>query len=214
MRIKLMAAAFVLSAAGLVAAPVASAQAAAPTVRSGMEINVDETIITATSCTLGAVVSPTKALTAGHCGHVGQEVYDEHGVTIGRITANRITKGLDIAVIRLGRNTRAQIDSIGWSAPITKGERVTKNGVTTRFSAGTITDPKPKMRTAYGYSFAPPFLLQNTTISVRALLRSAEGDSGSGIRDAQGNVIGILSAGSSDTDTLIAPVSLLPANLR
>ncbi|MGC5246088.1 trypsin-like serine protease [Gordonia sp. DT219] len=213
MRIKLLAA-LVLGAVGLVAAPVATAQAAVPTVRSGMAINVDETIVTSTSCTLGAVVSPSKALTAGHCGHVGQVVYTDQGDVIGKITANQITRGLDIAVISLAPHTRAQLDSVAWGAAITKGERVTKMGVTSGFSAGTIADPKPTMRTAYGYSFAPPFLLQNSTVSVRAVLFSREGDSGSGIRDAGGNVVGILSAGASDNDTLVAPVSLLPAGLR
>lgn len=214
MRVKLIAA-LVLSALALVVAPVATAQAAPATaVRSGMKIEVDQSIVTSAVCTLGAVVSAKKAITAGHCGNVGQTVYTDRGVAIGRITANRINRGLDIAVIRLARNTRAQIDVVAWGSGFSKGEWLSKRGVTTGYTTGRVIDPKPTVRSAWGFTFAAPFLLRHTTASIRAQIRSAEGDSGSGVRDSSGRVVGILSAGASSNDTLIAPVSLLPANLR
>lgn len=91
---------------------------------------------------------------------------------------------------------------------------VTKNGVTTGFSRGVVTDPKPTKRTARGIVWAPPFLLQHSTVSVRTNLLSKAGDSGSGVRDASGRIVGILSSGSSDRNTAVAPVSMLPGYLR
>ena len=157
-----------LSVGMLAAAPAVTAEAApATTVRSGMEIDVEESILTQSKCTLGAVVSPTRAITAGHCGEVGRAVYNARGTRIGTISANRITKGLDIAVIRLAPRQRVQVDRIDWNAGFFRGQVVTKNGVTTGFSRGVVTDPKPTKRTARGIVWAPPFLLQHSTVSVR-----------------------------------------------
>ncbi|MDL9939038.1 hypothetical protein QSJ18_20035 [Gordonia sp. ABSL1-1] len=214
MRKKFLAAA-VLVAGMVTATPAVTAEAApAVSVRSGMLIYVDETIITESKCTLGAVISPVKAITAGHCGEVGRSVYDNQGRKIGRISANRITKGLDIAVIRLVPRARVAVDTINWRSGFFRGQVVTKRGVTTGFTRGVISDPTPKRRTANGISFAPPFLVRHATVSVRANLRSAAGDSGAGIRDANGAIIGILSSGSSERSTAFAPVKLLPQYLR
>lgn len=204
-----------LSVGMLAAAPAVTAEAApATTVRSGMEIDVEESILTQSKCTLGAVVSPTRAITAGHCGEVGRAVYNARGTRIGTISANRITKGLDIAVIRLAPRQRVQVDRIDWNAGFFRGQVATKNGVTTGFSRGVVTDPKPTKRTARGIVWAPPFLLQHSTVSVRTNLLSKAGDSGSGVRDASGRIVGILSSGSSDRNTAVAPVSMLPGYLR
>ncbi|MCH5641791.1 MULTISPECIES: S1 family peptidase [unclassified Gordonia (in: high G+C Gram-positive bacteria)] len=214
MRMKFLAGAL-LSVGALVAAPAVTAEAApALTVRSGMEIDVEETIVTASECTLGAVLSPRKALTAGHCGEVGRGVYDARGNRIGTITANRIAKGLDIAVITLVPRARVQIDRINWSGQFFRGQPVSKNGVTTGFGRGVVTDPKPTKRTARGFVYAPPFLLQHSTISIRTSLLSKAGDSGSGVRDASGRIVGIVSSGASDRATAVAPVSYLPGYLR
>ncbi|MGV9859333.1 trypsin-like serine protease [Gordonia sp. NPDC003425] len=194
-------------------APAATARAAVLPVRSGMEIEVPQTLVTAAECTLGAVVSATDALTAGHCGNVGQDVYTGGGKRIGTIRANRINQGLDIAIIRLAPGTRAVVDPIDWSSGFRKGQTVTKFGVTSGFGRGVITDPRPEVRSARGFSLAPPFLILHDTVSVESSLVSRSGDSGAGVRDASGRVIGILSAGS-DTATLIAPVSLIPGHPR
>ncbi|AZG45108.1 chymotrypsin family serine protease [Gordonia insulae] len=213
MRIKMLVA-LVLTALGVVAAPAVTADAAAPSVRSGMRISVDQSIVTEAHCTLGAVISRSKAITAGHCGNVGQVVRDNAGVRIGTISANRITRRLDIAVIALAPRTRVQRDVIDWTSTFRQGGAVSKAGVTTGFGRGVVTDPKPTLRTARGFSFAPPFLIEYPTYSVRSDLLSRSGDSGAGVRDASGRVVGILSAGSSDRNTLIAPVSMLPRHLR
>ncbi|RPA10346.1 hypothetical protein EEB19_09125 [Gordonia sp. OPL2] len=208
-----VAVAVLLSALTIGAAPAVSAQAATPMVRSGMAIEVDDTIVTSARCTLGAVLSRTKAITAGHCGDVGQGVFDGSGTRIGTISANQITRRLDIAVIRLAPRSRVVVDTVNWTSGFWRGQKVTKRGVTTGFGSGVITDPRPTVRTAQGFSFAPPFLIRQATVSVRSTLVSQSGDSGAGVRDAAGRVVGILSAGSG-SDTLVAPVSALPASLR
>ncbi|MBY4572759.1 hypothetical protein ACN94_03970 [Gordonia paraffinivorans] len=199
--------------AGLVVAPAVTADAAVPKVRAGMEINVDETLITASSCTLGAVVSETKALTAGHCGKVGQVVYDRGGAPIGKITANEITRKLDIAVITLASHVATKLDVVGWNAVLEAGQPISKFGITTGHGTGQIIDSRPELITSQGFSLAPPFFLEQDTYSVKTTLRSQSGDSGAGVRDADGRVVGILSSGD-DEHTFIAPVSRLPMRLR
>lgn len=201
-------------AAGLIAAPTAAAQAAPTTdVRAGMEIRVPESIITDAECTLGAVLSRTQALTAGHCGNPGQAVYNAADKRIGTIRSNLVGTRLDVAVVRLAPGTNAHVDDIDWSGRFVTGQRISKDGVTTGHTAGQITDPKPTLRHSHGFSLAPPFLKNDTTYSVAGRLRSDSGDSGAGIRDGAGRVIGILSAGSGG-ETVFAPLSRIPANLR
>ncbi|MFT4042850.1 MAG: hypothetical protein QM673_06775 [Gordonia sp. (in: high G+C Gram-positive bacteria)] len=189
------------------------ARAAALTVRSGIEIEVHQTLVTSSECTLGAVVSRVTALTAGHCGNVGQQVYNGAGRRVGTIVANRINRGLDIAVIRLAPATQVMLDAIDWSPSLRRGQPVTKFGVNSGFGRGVIIDPTPRMRGARGISLAPPFLILRDTVSVRSSLLARSGDSGSGVRDSSGRVIGIVSAGT-ETETLVAPVSLLHGHLR
>ncbi|WP_244176084.1 trypsin-like serine protease [Gordonia lacunae] len=204
-----------VAATGLAAVgvPAATADAATTTVRSGMKITVDETIVTSTSCTLGAVISTSKALTAGHCGNVGQVVYSASGARVGTITANRITRQLDIAVITLAPRVASQQDAIDWDASFWRGQAVSKAGITTGYGQGVITEPRPVLRRAYGFSLAPPFVNQHATYSVDTTLRSEAGDSGAGVRDGRGRVVGILSSGD-ERSTAIAPVSKLPRDLR
>lgn len=203
-----------LSMTALLAAPAVTAQAAGPVVQSGMAIDVEETFITVGSCTLGGVLSQTRAITAGHCGQPGKAVYNSDGARIGSIGANRMDLGLDIAVVNLAPNVRVQVDSFDWSGSFYDGQVVSKAGITTGFTQGVVTNPVPTKRNIHGFSLAPPFLINAPTYSVDTNLHSKPGDSGSGIRDANGNIIGILSAGATDNDTLFAPISMLPAHLR
>ncbi|MEO9329481.1 trypsin-like serine protease [Gordonia aurantiaca] len=199
--------------AGLVASPAVTADAAVPKVRAGMEINVEETLITASSCTLGAVVSQRKALTAGHCGKVGQVVYDRAGVPIGKITANESARKLDIAVITLAPRVSTKPDVVDFDAVLQAGQPISKYGITTGRGTGQIVDPRPELITSHGFSLAPHFFLEQATHSVKTTLRSQGGDSGAGVRDADGRVVGILSSGD-DKYTFFAPVSRLPQRLR
>lgn len=204
-----------ISAITVVVAPVATAQAVAPpAIRSGMEINVRDSIITVSGCTLGAVIAPHRALTAGHCGNVGQPVLDGKENRIGSIVANRIDQGVDIAVIALDPQLRAQVDAIDWSGSFHRGQPVTKQGVTTGFGSGTVIDPTPTMRDANGFDLAPPFLINHVTVSISSTLVARPGDSGGPIREAGGRIVGIMSAASSDNTSVFTPVAALPANLR
>ncbi|MBA5846503.1 trypsin-like serine protease [Gordonia amicalis] len=197
----------------LVAAPAAVADAAVLTVRSGMAVSIDDSLVTANSCTLGAVISRTKALTAGHCGDVGRPVYDQKGHRIGTITANRIARQLDIAVIRLAPRVSARIDTVDWDAKFHRGQLVWKSGITTGYGTGKVTDPAEVLRTSHGVSLTPPFLTSHDSYSIQTSLRSESGDSGAGVRNSRGQVVGILSSATIE-GTVVVPVSRLPRALR
>ncbi|ASR05373.1 trypsin-like peptidase domain-containing protein [Gordonia rubripertincta] len=199
--------------AALVSTPAVVADAATPTVRSGMEISIDDTVVTSNSCTLGAVISAKKALTAGHCGVVGRAVHDRTGKRIGTITANRVAQRLDIAVIGLVPRTAARIDPVDWNAKFGRGQLVWKSGITTGYGTGKVTDPAEVLRTSHGFSLAPPFLTSHESYSVQTSLRSESGDSGAGVRDSRGRVVGILSSATLE-GTVVVPVSRLPRALR
>lgn len=214
MRAKLVASVLAASAVA-VAAPAAVAPAAPSTpVRSGMEIRLPETIITDAKCTLGAVVSRSRAYTAGHCGEPGKAVYNVKGARIGTVTSNLLnSRHLDVAVITLARDTNPQVDVVDWAGRFRNGQVVTKFGVTTGRTRGVVTEATPTLRGAHGVTLAPPFLKLQETYSVDTNLRSAQGDSGGGVRNASGAVVGILSSGTGDSTTF-APLSRVPGYLR
>ncbi|MEO9329471.1 trypsin-like peptidase domain-containing protein [Gordonia aurantiaca] len=193
--------------------PVAVAGATPTTVRSGMEIGIDDTLLTTNNCTLGAVISRTKALTAGHCGAVGRPVRDRHGTRIGTVTANRVARDLDIAVIRLAPRAVIRVDDVNWNPRFFRGQPVTKVGVATGFGKGKVTDPSLVKRTSAGFSLAPPFVTVHDSYSIQTSLHSQLGDSGAGVRDTRGQVVGILSSGTAD-GTIVVPLSKVPRSLR
>lgn len=193
---------------------VAAAAPAPVTVRSGIEIDVDDSIVTTAVCTLGAVISPSKAVTAGHCGAAGQLVRNRGNQVIGRITANLIRQRADLAVITLRPNVRAVVDPINWGARFTRGEALSKFGTVSGFTRGQVNDPRLITAVAHGFSLRPPFVISQSTLTINTTIHSTEGDSGAGIRDRSGGIVGILSSGSGPRDTQFAPLSLLPKNRR
>ncbi|GAA1458410.1 hypothetical protein GCM10009619_15520 [Williamsia maris] len=190
-----------------------NAAAATPQVRSGIEIDIDDTVFTTAVCTLGAVITPSKAVTAGHCGEVGKSVYDRNGVRIGSITANLLSRQADLAVISLARGVHGRVDAVDYASRFDRGQPVSKNGATSGFTTGYVTDPAFRKRVARGFVLRPPFLEAHTTVTVDSRLRSVSGDSGAGIRSG-GRIVGILSSGTDRDDTAFAPLSLLPPRLR
>lgn len=61
-------------------------------------------------CSL-TIIEKQFALTAGHCGEVGSEVYSTpEGIIIGKITENLLTSGtgVDVAVISLSQKTKGK----------------------------------------------------------------------------------------------------------
>ncbi|GAB09533.1 hypothetical protein GOARA_043_00080 [Gordonia araii NBRC 100433] len=217
------------------AAPAAAAPAAGgATITSGMEIRRPTTIITESKCTLGAVVSNTRALTAGHCGKRGEKIYTVKGDQIGTITSNLIGRHADIAVISLVPGARVKRDNIDWGARVAQGAAVSKSGATTGLSRGVVVNAKPKLIKAVecpvpgpfaiACAFAPPSLLVNqSTYVVETTFRSESGDSGAGVRRGDGAIVGIVSSkaiGATDSKqrplqrSYYTPVSLVPGNLR
>lgn len=217
------------------AAPAAAAPTASdPTIASGMEIRHPTSIVTEAKCTLGAVISRTRALTAGHCGKRGEEIFTVKGDKIGTVTTNLISRHADIAVITLVPGQQVKVDTIDWVAKAGQNAAVSKFGATTGLSRGVVINPKPQMIDAVecpvpgplviACAFAPPSLLVNqSTFVVETSFRSEGGDSGAGVRLGGGPIIGIVSSkaiGATDaknreiTRSYYTPVSLVPANLR
>ncbi|WP_168697947.1 trypsin-like peptidase domain-containing protein [Gordonia paraffinivorans] len=213
MGIRLRALTSVGAALAVVGGPAAIADAAPPTVRSGMQISIDETILTVNNCTLGAVISRGKALTAGHCGALGRAVRDRHGNRIGTVAANHVGRKLDVAVISLAPRAEIRVDEIDWQPGFVRGQVVTKNGIATGSGRGKVTDPVPAVRTSAGFSLAPPFVDVHESYTISTTLRSEMGDSGAGVRNARGRVVGILSSGTAD-GARVVPLSKLPKALR
>ncbi len=218
-----------------VAAPAMAAPTTDSTViASGMEIRRPTTIITEAKCTLGAVINSTRALTAGHCGKKGEDLFNTNGDKIGTITSNLISRHADIAVVTLLPGQRVKVDRIDWGAKVKQGEPVSKYGATTGLSRGVVVTPKPQLIQAVecplpgpltiACAFAPPSLLVNqSTLVVEATFRSEGGDSGAGIRANGGPIVGILSSkalAATDSEnravtrSFYTPVSLVPKSLR
>ncbi|GAB09532.1 hypothetical protein GOARA_043_00070 [Gordonia araii NBRC 100433] len=211
---------------------------AAPTapVTSGMEIRTEKVLVdfgagqlvTPSKCTLGAVISPSRALTAGHCGKRGTKVYNAQRRKIGTITANLIGRRADIGVIALVPGLRVRVDSIDWGSRVAAGSPVSKSGITTGLTRGVVLDPRPKLARAVecppltpseACRVLPPALLVNqSTYVVATNFRSRPGDSGSGVRNGSGQVVGIVSSIPADPKakqrSFYAPVALVPGHLR
>ncbi|MFT3899675.1 MAG: trypsin-like serine protease [Gordonia sp. (in: high G+C Gram-positive bacteria)] len=230
------------------AAPASAApKLAAPgtPVYSGMEIRINKPVAdlgvavlaTASKCTLGAVVSSGRALTAGHCGKRGTKIYTKSGAQIGTVTANLIGAKADIGVISLIRGLGTRVDSIDWSSRVAKGSPVSKSGITTGTTRGTVIDPRQKLLRAVECPYpnlipgsssilcaiTPPQLLVNqSTYVVETSFKSQPGDSGSGVRNGSGQVVGIVSSipqavdakGNPIIRSFYTPVSRVPGNLR
>ena len=73
---------------------------------------------------LGAVINSTRALTAGHCGKKGEDLFNTNGDKIGTITTNLISRHADIAVVTLLPGQRVKVDRIDWGAKVKQGEPV------------------------------------------------------------------------------------------
>ncbi|MFT4199858.1 trypsin-like serine protease [Gordonia sp. (in: high G+C Gram-positive bacteria)] len=230
------------------AAPASAApKLAAPgtPVFSGMEIRIDKpiadlgvaTLATGAKCTLGAVVNSGRALTAGHCGKRGTKIYDKKGAQIGTVTANLIGARADISIVSLVRGMSTRVDSIDWGSRVAKGSPVSKTGITTGTTRGNVVDPRQKLLTAVECPYpnlvpgsssllcavTPPQLLVNqSTYVVESSFKSLPGDSGAGVRNGSGQIVGIVSSIPQSVDakgnpiirSFYTPVSRVPGNLR
>ena len=68
-----------------------------------------------------AVINSTRALTAGHCGKKGEDLFNTNGDKIGTITTNLISRHADIAVVTLLPGQRVKVDRIDWGAKVKPG---------------------------------------------------------------------------------------------
>ncbi len=119
---------------------------------------------------------------------------------------------VDCAIAALEDDALASADILGIGAPVgagvaTLGTQVRKSGRTTGLTTGVIEQIDVSVRIDFNGPAA------TFTEQLLAGAMSAPGDSGSVVMDLQGNVIGLLFAGSATT-TVITPIQLVLSALR
>lgn len=119
---------------------------------------------------------------------------------------------VDCAIAALDDDALAGADILGIGAPIgtgaaTLGTPVRKSGRTTGLTSGVIEQIDVSIRIDFNGPAA------TFTEQLLAGAMSAPGDSGSAVLDLQGNVVGLLFAGSA-TSTVITPIQLVLSALR
>ncbi len=119
---------------------------------------------------------------------------------------------VDCAIAALDDDTLASADILGIGAPIgagaaTLGTQIRKSGRTTGLTTGVVEQIDVSIRIDFNGPAA------TFTEQLLAGAMSAPGDSGSAVLDLQGNVVGLLFAGSA-TSTVITPIQLVLSALR
>lgn len=149
-------------------------------ITAGMQIYLRGDDGPSSSCSLGPVISPAVATTAGHCGEVGDTVLDPHNDTLIGVVEKSLDAPVDAALIRLANNIHPDDVTVDTLNPVTPavGEVITKTGATTGTTSGLSRD-EPHVR--------------NTVMSARAEMCSLPGDSGGVVRNAAGDAVGVLS---------------------
>lgn len=159
-------------------------------------------------CTLGIVLDQNTALTASHCGKVGQVVTDDNG-PIGVIKG--FEPGKDIAVIALNGQRPVSVTPVN-PALLKPGAQIWKQGHTTGHTEGTVIGDRTtvqvngrSMRDELGINLGSFDSLAEivdptpslTTVAVPTNMCVAPGDSGSAAMVGD-TAVGIVSAVSGD----------------
>lgn len=157
-------------------------------------------------CSLGPVLSKTEAVTARHCGKVGDTIFHNQKF-IGTIT--RVSKNIDISYIRVASSVNVQVNKFD-NEELFKGQAVTKRGATTGVTTGYVTKEKEELVEIENHVVIP---VRKSNMKVNV------GDSGAAVYNERGEVVGIVSAKETvggffseitPQDSYITPLSLLP----
>ena len=162
-------------------------------------------------CTLGAVLSRTKGVTASHCGFPGAKVYTTDGKVIGTMTG--FIPGSDIGFFSINSSAVEAIPSKLGIVPKV-GDPVSKKGSTTGVTNGTIKvrnsttveGYRPSRATQWGLSHIEGLndskFFNNRIAKSRLSLTDMcvrKGDSGAPVYDSAGRVVGIVSATNANS---------------
>lgn len=132
-------------------------------------------------CSLGAILSNSHAITARHCGDVGDKIY-HNGNFLGTVT--RVNTKTDIGHIALSKDAKVVVSKLNY-APLVKGQKLYKIGRSTGKTWGIVTKDKEESRTPI---FAKERLVRETTMHM------AQGDSGGAVFNEKDEVVAITSA--------------------
>lgn len=133
-------------------------------------------------CSLGPIINKKQAITAVHCGDVGESLY--HNLKfIGTIA--KVSKHSDISFINLADDVNVVVNKINY-APMYAGQHIHKFGATTGESDGIVLD---KVDVNYG-------LEGNVIVPMReSTMLTRKGDSGAAVYNDDNEVVGLVSAG-------------------
>lgn len=158
---------------------------------------------TTVSCTMGFVTEKF-AYTAKHCGETGQKVFIDNkqiGFVAGESTRD------DLLQIKLFSKIDKKISKITYDNVII-GEHVSKYGIKTGYTEGEITGLPTKTNFKVNDE-------KRNTIAFTTSMCVEQGDSGSGVLNNKGEIIGIVSLTSNTecltnnkpTESFIVPIS-------
>lgn len=148
-----------------------------------------------TECTLTAVTDKHSAITARHCGAVGDEVYVQHTL-IGHITKHH-TGTYDVAYITFLNNVNAKISKINKTYPKI-GTPIHKIGATTGLTYGKVVPTIDISAPVSNGLFHSPEILTVDQVQIK----STQGDSGAPILNEQDEVLGLITATSAINQAL------------
>lgn len=163
------------------------------------------------TCT-ATVIARQYVLTAGHCASKGLTVR-YNGKDVGTVTASGMRSGYDIAKITLKPGVEVEAAPAMPNYAPRRGDTVTKLGMNSGFSTGTVTEPALRAVTSRE-SVSRPLDGPEVMVSVwTAKLMSVSGDSGGPVM-ADGRVVGLVKGGADAYTTTVTPLGPGLASLR
>lgn len=150
----------------------------------------------AVSCTMGPVITPHIAFTAGHCANPGEPI-----VVDGKVVGKAITPivGKDAVMIALNGSMPSKMTKTSIFTPRV-GEKISMRGSTSGLTSGKVTSGTQIANLDVHGLFNTPF-----TAAYMTDMPVQKGDSGGAVYNSRGEVVGIIS-GAVEGKAGIVPV--------